>query len=321
MTNETTCYVGMTYSQNLMHYGVKGMKWGKRKTEYDAYGRRKAGAASAAVEGLVNLTSPVTQFYIPKNTPSMNLRKYAKLKYHARKYDEDLKLSYFVNKRAAIGLAVSTIDSGIYRTPYQLGKNAVRGGFKQKPELSKKGMSVDEIRRKVVAPINHGYPGIGTTNNCMRTTYAYEMRRRGYDVAATKTEFSTGQTNTTGRYIVKKLSAYQLVKSDKPSTGIVKTLGGYPPKMKDVLRDIDKLPDGARGEVVIKFPYPLGGHSMAFEKIKGKPHIIDAQSGEIYTKNSKEPDMFNLTVRARISRLDDKKLDPVVMATWLKDGS
>src|SRR4029077_17292919 len=47
--------------------------------------------------------------------------------------------------------------------------------------------------KEVVAPINPGYGDLGTKMNCRRATFAYEMRRRGYDVKATKSVKGTGQ--------------------------------------------------------------------------------------------------------------------------------
>lgn len=58
--------------------------------------------------------------------------------------------------------------------------------FKTDKALASKDMSSDEIMDKIVSHINPGYGEKGTTNNCKRCAYAYEMSRRGYNVKATK---------------------------------------------------------------------------------------------------------------------------------------
>ena len=74
-------------------------------------------------------------------------------------------------------------------------------GYKLKPELRDPNLDVDGIMSKVVPAINPDYGKFGTKMNCRRATFAYEMRRRGYDVAATRTPTGRGQ-DISGQYNV-----------------------------------------------------------------------------------------------------------------------
>jgi hypothetical protein len=57
-------------------------------------------------------------------------------------------------------------------------------------------MSADELLTHVVKPVNPGYSTPGGKMNCRRATYAYELRRRGFDVHATTSAGGWGQSES-----------------------------------------------------------------------------------------------------------------------------
>ena len=161
---------------------------------------------------------------------------------------------------------------------------------------------------KVVSRINDDYGKIGTTMNCRRCTFAYAMSRKGYDVSATKTISGTGQTgiglynaiSDKGKIKGGKLGFYAEIYKDnhrddtsdfidflygnkkdtKVEIDIGKTSSAIE-KAESIFKALSKMPDGAIGETQLS--WDIGGaHSIAWEVIKGKPVIIDAQTRTLY---------------------------------------
>lgn len=147
----------------LEHFGVKGMKWGVQKE------RKNLG---------IDMSKKTS---ILKNHRSTKV---------GSSEGGALLLVYGGVILGALAAQKITIykDSG-RKDAKKTGKQE----FKKNSDLTKK-MSVSELYNKVVAPINPNYGESGTQMNCRRATMAYEMRRRGYDVKATKSNFASGQT-------------------------------------------------------------------------------------------------------------------------------
>lgn len=113
--------------------------------------------------------------------------------------DKRIRAEKFVAAVAGISVAAyvgyKAVDSGnmrrlLTKTAMARGESSV---FRKNADLAKSDMGADEITHSVVSRINPGYGKFGTKTNCRRCTFAYEMSRRGYDVAATKTHGGTGQ--------------------------------------------------------------------------------------------------------------------------------
>lgn len=153
------------YTNELYHHGVKGMRWGVRHKR-ELIGRRHRRTQEHDENG--------------------------------NKTKKALKVGLIVagGLLAAYG-GYKFVDSGSMHRLITKGQNALskQTMFKHNMELANKNFSEDEILSKVVSRINPDYGQPGTTMNCKRCTYAYEMSRRGYDVKATKTLKGTGQTS------------------------------------------------------------------------------------------------------------------------------
>lgn len=211
-------------------------------------------------------------------------------------------------------------------------------------------LSLDQLSRDVVSKVNPDYGKLGTKMNCRRCTFAYEMRRRGYDVKATKSAGATGQTaagllnaidpksnmapgriGILRRYYKEK----SLPEAQRTMTNFITGEGGgwgktrigdgvmnlMDPKDKSstIFNALRSQPDGARGELGVKWTMG-GGHSMAWEIVKGQPVIFDTQSGKTY-KTPEDFDKFaKVVVDAGFTRLDNVELNPDFLLRWLTDA-
>jgi hypothetical protein len=148
------------------------------------------------------------------------------------------------------------------------------------------------------------------------------MRRRGYDVKATKSNYATGQT------IQGVAKAIGIKPRDfHPDTQFGKHLiyhGTY--KDNDhgvkVFKSLAKEPNGARGELGVQFMFG-GGHSMAWENINRKPVIFDTQNGKRFS-NPKDLNMYLRSLhvsQSSYTRLDNAKLNQDFLTRWLANAS
>lgn len=131
-------------SNELLHYGVKGMKWGIRK-EYEPKGRPKT-----------KLLNSVTKIKKTDNGDSV-IKTLDKKDYQMRQ--DLLDEGYSVAKYASSSEALYEFNN-LPRFNQRLG---------------------EEQQRQAT---NHNAPNNNRQNNCFECTMAYEMRRRGYNVQA-----------------------------------------------------------------------------------------------------------------------------------------
>jgi hypothetical protein len=237
-------------------------------------------------------------------------------------------------------------QSGAIKSYKLLAQARLRGQkvpFNVNKELSGK-MSAEEILSKISKQVNPGYNTPGGHMNCRRSTYAHELRRRGFDVHATTSSRGWGQSEsgvinavTPGaKNFYDRMSMSQAVidkgrdaaaKGDIRSSPLKKILLDSldtPKKVngawhlsdsKKVLEALAKEPNGSRGEVL--FHFPGFGHSMHYEVIDGVPHIFDSQKANHYHAAGKmvesKWDGFH---SASITRLDNVDLDLNFLTRW-----
>lgn len=265
----------------LEHYGVKGMKWGVRK-EQDTNPRD-------GQTGVDPISAAIGAFYIGV----FLLAAYATVR----------------------DIRAQVKDSGKH-----IQKQNANVAWKKKPELAQKAppMNVDKLFTSVVKPVNPNYPKPGTKMNCRRATFAYEMRRRGYDVQATPSHFATGQDahglhRATMTTAMKRESIWGHREVAPMHTFIRET----PQRRSELIFDsLNQYPNGARGELGVGWKFG-GGHSMAFEKVNGKIVIFDTQSSKIYRDPASFSEFANVTHAAAHTRTDNIKLDEQFLRRWM----
>jgi hypothetical protein len=250
----------------------------------------------------------------------------------------------------------SQVESGNAGRLIAKGKAAMKGvdatDFKKKAEFADKSLSPDDVFKKVVTGINTDYGKRGTVNNCRRATFTYEMRRRGFDVKATRTDQGSGQTvsglanaigaggkgklfkgSTAGT--ISELTREQSSKArhrSNPLTTLTNGLGGGAqngiPGVKlakggtavapsSILSRLAQEPDGSRGELGVAW---LGGgaHSLAYEIFNGKPVVFDTQSGAKYHDLDSFTKGVGTVKQAGFTRLDNVDLNKDFLLRWMK---
>jgi hypothetical protein len=333
------------------HFGVKGMHWGVRKSPTEKQARRDEKAQKYTDKATAYKTKIIETRAGNSALKYRKIRKLkekqataersAELKKQGKLTDKQRKLAIGAAATAAIVAAYATsqsINSGNARRLTEKGKMFVKGSdeitFKKNPKLADPNMGIDDIYNSVVKPINPNYGQPGTKMNCRRATYAYEMRRRGNDVEATRTTNARGQDlsghinarTPGGNNIAPGLmgQSYRMIREEKKGKADFKMeLYKYKSAATtpaNVFNELQNQPHGARGEVELMWRAG-GGHSVAWENVKGKVVIFDTQTGDKYTN----PDTFwNKAGRnageARINRLDNIPLNDDFLLRWVKDA-
>jgi hypothetical protein len=348
----------------LAHYGVKGMRWGHHKSEEAVAERQvKREAKAQAFEGkAAALATKMEELQMGKMSPGrvariqeldkerMTALSDAEAKRNGKLTSKQKKV--IVGASIAAGLVAAyvvqdQIQSGDVTRMIAKGREHFSGekfDFKRDPKLADLRHE-DEIHEKIVKKVNPDYGKIGTKMNCRRATFAYEMRRRGYDVQATKTTNGNGQTAMglhnavspdrkgkdlrTGK--IRTMTrfgkeTFATDDSEKPLTNLISNLdAGSKNKIpaasrpENIFNALKDQPDGSRGELGVMWKMG-GGHSMAYEIFNGKPIIFDAQSG----KKLDTPEAFAKamgSVRdAGFTRLDNIDLNQDYLMKWMKNA-
>jgi hypothetical protein len=343
----------------LEHYGVLGMHWGVRNEEKRQAIRdtkaKKFETKAKDIQRKIDNTSKYRPIHKQK------LREKRALALSDAEKKRQGKLSHR-QKQVAVGssvvaallatyVAYSTLNSGEGRRLASKGKDFVTHRnfeFNRNAQLADPNLDVDGIMSKVVSHVNPQYGAPGTKNNCRRATYAYEMRRRGYDVSATKTATGRGQdasgifnvlhprtkTVPSGKSgqitrIVTEAHAKAKRGSETPFTDMVTnpgsifgehnfkadTHGGIASAIRS---HIATQPDGARGELGVSWRGG-GGHSLSWEKIKGQFVVFDNQTGKKYVGTDFDQ-LSTKFAQAGITRLDNKELNQDFLRRWLKSA-
>jgi hypothetical protein len=217
--------------------------------------------------------------------------------------------------------------------------NGEKFEFKKNDNFSGK-LSPEDVYNRVVKGLNPNYKDPGGQMNCRRCTFTYELRRRGYDVAATPSAMGWGQSETGlinaltpgGRNVYRPDSLSSFVAQQTAGLrgkGIRQTVAGDARKnlaqtfsvregsdAKSVFQRLTQEPSGSRGEAV--FNFGGFGHSLAYEIFDGKPYIFDTQKGQAF-----DEDTFNNFVNkwgaprnVEFTRLDNLDLDINFLSRW-----
>jgi hypothetical protein len=282
----------MDTEEFLEHYGVKGMKWGVRNE------RKPSGGSNGTTKS---------------NKPQ------------AKAGVVDPATVYFATLLAAQGglSAARLVDSGNARVLVKKGARAVTLNtngpqYKKNDALAAKNLSEKQLMDTVVKDINPNYGSFGTKMNCRRCTLSYEMRRRGFDVAATHSIMATGQDGGG----LKKAANTKTTAMDWGENKIHSNpTGGKVDSVNIITKSLEKQPNGSRGEVSVSWAVG-GGHSIAYEVVRGKPMIIDTQR-QTHIKTQADWDKaypFNPSA-IYYTRLDDKPLNTNWLERWVKDNA
>jgi len=353
----------VTEQEYLEHFGVKGMRWGVKNEDLSTTREptRRQQKATKFRKEAVDIQTKIDTTNTTTYSGQAEKRQLEQEKIKVEKTATALEQGKLTprQKHVLIGASVTAAvlaaygaknmaQSGDMRRQMELGKAFITRKPKtfQTKEFLKQDFNEHEIMAFVVDPINRGYGAPGTKVNCRRCTFAYEMRRRGYDVAATKTSSGRGQTAgglfnvldtkpgdnlaPSGRFGVAGRMAKEIISNARSGEGnksklhkrVMDALGDTEIDMDEgvtgIFKAIKNNPDGARGELGVNW-HGGGAHSMAWEMVKGKPVIFDTQTGKKYTEDA-AMDLTSTIARAAITRLDDKPMNENFLLRWVKDA-
>lgn len=358
--------------EELVHFGAKGMKWGvhkeretsgqkSSKSETSGWSDKKRNRVENRAKGH-DVTANYAQRRIDyiKANPSkwnytqrqnninvVNLEQYRDVHLKAAK---DLRSGHLTDfqKKVVIGASATAVvltaygtfklvDTGITRQALSKNKPFIKNS-----SLSRK-MKPSDVFAEVVKPINSDFGKLGTKVNCRRTTFAYEMRRRGFDVVSTKTATGSGQTPAglmnaidPKSHLNTSLTAYSRALKKDTGTPIdifmraSKGLGKEKIPMVDfespntaarkIYETLAKHPEGARGELSVAWKQG-GAHSMAWEIFNGKPVIFDNQIGKTFLSATDFAKSGFPEIReAGQTRLDNIELNTDYLKRWVKNA-
>ena len=213
----------------------------------------------------------------------------------------------FIATNAYLKTAEQTIERKLSR-----GEIDPETGFKKKTKEMSRKEDLDQV--------NPGFKNWDTNskNNCMLCTTTYDLRRRGYDVTANKSTEGFEVAALNDWYPDAEIKT---VKSEPIATNYWGEIDAdrywqeQPARAtknaEKLINELEKQPDGARGNLMVYWAGFSGGHSMAYEIVNGQVMILDGQSNTIYDSRSEVMSLLkNCDGDFNYARLDNVDVDP-----------
>lgn len=286
-------------SSELIHYGVKGMRWGVRK-DYEMVGRKNIKNEKPKSKRHLELEEK----YIFKG---MNQEEAEKRAGRRVKVEKFLKVAAGITVAAAyIATQEHKVNSAYEHYETEILKHKGNGVAMNLSDIPIKRWENDNIDHDSTAT-NPQYDKIASKAyrmNCSNCTVAYEMRRRGFDVEAAP--LSEGRNVDAW---IDMFNGLTLKKARVEGTS----------KAEDIRKEASTWGDGARGVIAVqqgglRLPGTAGGgHVFSIEVDNGNVRFIDAQDGSEYSDR-----IFSLYKRAYFGRVDNLDLTTNVRDTFVK---
>ena len=318
------------------------MKWGIRRYQNEdgtltAAGKKRYGRETKSVENSAEKKKSKYRLKLEQKYRDKGMSDEEAEKAASRRIRGEIIVGAAIVGIAAYKLA----DSGELNRLVAKGRALVTGippEWKTDVSLSQ-NMSADEIFEKVVKKINPEYDSeglkkVGSFANCRRCTFNYELRRRGFDVKATKTIGGSGQ-HIVGLYNATHEKSYftDLFKNDDRVLEYINKFdekffvpneiklssGNKSDRAKDLMNFLSSQPNGSRGELCMSWTVG-SGHSMAYEIINSKPVIFDCQTSTMYTDYDKISDFVEYVDKIGYFRLDNVNLNNDFLLRWAKNA-
>ena len=259
----------------LIHYGVKGMRWGVRRYQ------NKDGS----------LTPAGKKRYSSGETNSKSIRSKKASDVIASRSALNAVAIPAVTVVALMGvtyalakLSVNSFKKSKMLDLEELKDASIFKSIKDLPKLKKREKSEESMKR-----INPDFPSPGSTMNCTFCTTAMALREKGYDVIAKKTI-----SGWPSEELFAKTFNSPTVKMSKRQNA------------DEMIKTLSDIGDGAYGNLVVK--WKLGGaHSIFWKNIGGRTHIYDGQTGQEYDVSN--PSQSPLLRAIRLSRVIYNRLD------------
>lgn len=362
----------ITYDDYLMHYGVKGMKWGVRKAEKKAARevkrqeksgkiRKKAAAVDANISDInkqMKALPPGMRSVVKRSMLKSDKKALTKTRDQLNEDADRAAKGKLTSKQRTLvagAVVVGAIAGGVTLSRMsQSGElNALRlrgekivkrkdSVFNKNEKFSQKFDNPNDLLRTVGKDVNPNYDRLGGKMNCRRSTFAYELRRRGYDVEATTSALGVGQSESgflnavntkekkryattsmsqpvsLGRKIATAIDGDKRLKNVETARLSVAKNKGEAISGSQISKLLGNQPNGARGEMV----FNQGGfaHSLAYEIVNNKPYAFDTQKGQAYDLSSdgfsKFQSKWGTTKEINVTRLDNVELDEKFLARW-----
>lgn len=259
-------YAVKTQSLNtLYHYGIKGMKWGVRRTPEQLGHNRKAGDienVGAKKLDYYSLAAEKAKAYVKEfgiNAAALGLA------FVAPPLAGPLEIGMFARVIAnAVGIDKESFNSNE--------RYLKKDGPPEKLKDLRKKSSKTTMEEDAVL-VNQGSK-TGRTKNCMCCVATLEMRQRGYDVVARRrtagfptSAYGEWFNNFEMKLAGTKLGPVNINRKEKIEASY-----------NDLTNKLEKYPEGARGYVAFTYSGSKSGHTISWEIKNGEATFFDSQS-------------------------------------------
>ena len=323
----------------LEHFGVKGMHWGvwnaETRARYLGLHGARGGSGAGSSSGYGGLTD--------------KQKKAVKIALASAAVVAVLGVGLYAAKKTGVLddgiLAVKNVFQKNKKPPATVADDLKPDILTHPFEESLPKIHGKETMSESVKKANPLFGSWGHGDNCTRCTTALEMRARGFDVEATpmeqgqsmmsiasafedtkvhggmydvltpqeysKLKTILGDTSLSAEERTKKYTRYLLMHPDTTSRIAKANTTSH---ADEFISYVNKLPDGARGNLGINYPSG-GGHSIFWTKANGKLELYDGQTGDKY-KDAKK--LLDGVVGHEWIRTDNKAVNWDVMQTQVR---